>query len=129
MVINGVRVTERGWAGHFCCSQHCKFRRNTLLEWQDKMWIVSTVGDMIDPLTQQIKTIGYDRWYETMVFVGAKCGGYIDADVSREIPITSDCGIYAANTEELKAKYPNADNDANDMHERVVAEMIEKIRR
>ena len=128
MLINGVNVTERGWAGHFICSGQCRFRRNTLLEYKNKKWIVSTVGNMWHLDTNELMKIGYDRWYETMVFEACDDNGYIDADVSKEIDIESECGLYAASKEELYEKYPLPDNTANDMHENVVKELIEKIR-
>ena len=75
---NGVRVTERGWAGHFICADKCRFRRNTLLEYADKKWIVSTVGAMPQPEALRkipefcsengFDTIGLNRYYETMAF-------------------------------------------------------------
>ena len=128
MLINGVNVTERGWAGHFICSGQCRFRRNTLLEYKDKKWIVSTVGNQCHPETKEMMKIGADRWYETMAFEAEDIFGYIDADVSKEIDIDSKCGLYAHTKEELFEMYPFADNVANDMHETVVKEMIEKIR-
>ena len=126
--MDNVKITERGWAGHFCCSRYCLFRRNTLLEYGDRKWIVSTVGNMIDPLTDKPKTIGYDRWYETMAFEAGEAYSYIDADTSKDIYINSECGLYAKTLEELQEKYPSVDNVANDMHEAVVAELAERIK-
>ena len=123
-----IKITERGWAGHFICSHHCLFRRNTLIEYGDKKWVVSTVGNMRDPLTKQPTTIGYDRWYETMAFEARESNGYIEADVEKEIFFNSDCGIYAKTFDELKENYPCVDNMANDMHDKVVIELCGKIK-
>ena len=128
MLINGVNVTERGWAGHFICSGQCRFRRNTLLEYKDKKWVVSTVGNQWHPETKDMMKIGADRWYETMAFEAREIYGYMDADIDKEINIDSECGLYASTSEELHEKYPLVDNVANDMHETVVKELIEKIR-
>ena len=128
MLINGVNVTERGWAGHFMCAYNCGFRRNTLLEYKDKKWIVSTVGAYRN--TQgKMDTIGHMRWYETMAFEACEENGYIDADVFKQIYFDSDWGIWGESWSEI---YENCnhtpDNVANDMHERIVSELIEKIR-
>ena len=66
-----VKRTERGWAGHFCCSQSCLFRRNTLIEYKDKKWVISTVGNFRPPNSRYergAETIGFERYYETMAF-------------------------------------------------------------
>lgn len=125
--MDSVKITERGWAGHFICSGQCRFRRNTLLEYKDRKWVVSTVGNLWHPQTGELMKIGADRWYETMAFEACNNLGYIDADVSKELDIESECGLYAATKEELYEKYPLMDNVANEMHEDVVKEMVEKI--
>lgn len=125
--MDNVKITERGWAGHFCCSEQCRFRRNTLIEYGDKKWIVSTVGNQRDPQTRELVTIGSDRWYETMAFEACDKVGYIDADISKVLDIESECELCAATAEELYEKYPLADNVANAMHENVVKELVERI--
>lgn len=128
MLINGVNVTERGWIGHFICAHSCGFRRNTLLEYKDKKWIVSTVGAYRDS-DGKMDTIGHMRWYETMAFVGIEKDRYIDADVSQQIYFDSDWGIWGATWDEVYEDCNYVpDNVANNMHERVVSELIEKIR-
>ena len=67
MIINEVNVIERGWAGHFILADRCLFRRNTLLEYKDKKWVVSKVG-AYRTLENKIDNIGHRRWYETMAF-------------------------------------------------------------
>lgn len=122
-----VKRTERGWAGHFICADGCRFRRNTLLEYGDKKWVVSTVGLYLSRSANKFEEIGLNRWYETMAFE-ADDTPYHDADVSKQIDFDSEWGLFAESWEEFKAKYPYPDNDANDMHEAVVAELMEKIK-
>ena len=125
-----VKRTERGWAGHYICANYCRFRRNTLLEYGNKKWVISTVGNCVMPnvTTSKIKLteIGCDRYYETMAFV-AKDDKYNDADVFNEIEFDSEWGLFAGSPEEFIAIYPNADNNANEMHEKVVEELMIKI--
>lgn len=114
-----VKRTERGWAGHFICSDRCKFRRNTLLECGDIKIVVSTVGAMY--LNGKLEEIGLNRHYETMAFhVDPKSGDYKDADVSREI-------FFESNGALKWHKKGFIDNEANDMHEAVVKEISDNL--
>lgn len=121
-----VKRTERGWAGHYICADRCRFRRNTLLEYQDKKWIVSTVGNFV-PSTRKTDMIGANRWYETMVFEAEMKNGYIDADVTKQIYPENDWGIWGESWEQVITLHPYPDNDANDMHELIVNEMAARI--
>lgn len=114
-----VKRTERGWAGHFCCSSSCKFRRNTLLECGDIKIVVSTIGAMY--LNGKIEEIGLNRHYETMAFhVDPKSGDYKDADFSREI-------FFESNGALKWHKKGYIDNEANEMHEAVVKEISDNL--
>ena len=128
MIINEVKVTERGWAGHFILADRCLFRRNTLLEYKGIKWIVSTVG-AYRTLENKIDTIGHRRWYETMAFEAYEKDGYIDANVEKEISFDSEWGIWGDSWEEVCEDCDGTpDNTANDMHDKVVSELIEKIK-
>lgn len=130
-----VTTKERGWGGHFICCKDCLFRRNTLITCGDLKWIVSTVGNYIlktdlPPYKRagKVETIGADRWYETMVFE-SMYDIYDDADVMKQIEVDSDWGIWGKTWEEVEKKYGKyVDNVANDMHDRIVGEMVVKIK-
>lgn len=115
-----IEIIERGWAGHFCASSQCRFRRNTLLvdKKQGISVIVSTVGCMY--VRGELTEIGMRRHYETMTFVAHQDGEYIDCDVSLELP-------YQAGLLITKENMANVDNLANDMHQRVLAEVCKNI--
>lgn len=126
MLIDGVKITERGWAGHLIFADACRFRRNTLLEYNDKRWIVSTVGAMpaneysLDKNKNGFTTIGLWRYYETMAFEAQKNGIYWDANVEKQIDFDSNWSLDECNF--------NSDQKANEMHDKVVEELIEKIK-
>lgn len=136
MIIDRVKLTERGWAGHFICSDSCKFRRNTLLEYKNKKWIVSTVGGMSQPEIAKkfpelcsedgFQAIGLNRYYETMAFEAEPVTNqkgtviYYDANAEKQIYFDSDWAIYHCNFE--------TDKQANEMHDKVVEELIKKIK-
>ena len=130
-----VKRTERGWAGHYICSRDCLFRRNTLLEYGNKKWIVSTVGCQIcrydlSPYYKigDIMSIGASRWYETMAFESSY-DEYDDADITKEIQFKGDWSIWGETWEDVMKKYnQHPDIAANEMHETVVNELKEKIK-
>ena len=96
------------------------------MEYENKKWIVSTVGAMV--MEDKFQEIGMSRWFETMAFVGEEKNGYIDIDVSQEIPFDSEWGIWGDSWEQVLAENPDVDNVANAMHEKVVEELTRKIR-
>ena len=123
--IKEVKRTERGWAGHFICADSCLFRRNTLLQSATDEIVVSTVGAMKSPWKKGDKfyrgafeEIGMNRYYETMAFVAvASDTRYHDIDVSKNIYFDSKRSI----------DHLDSDDEANDMHEAVVAELMGKM--
>ena len=123
-----VKRTERGWPGHFCVSNRCLFRRNTLLEYKDIKIVVSTVGAMEskkhmfeeNTFESTFEEIGIGRYYETMCFHALKDDEiYNDIDVTKEIHFDSNWRIEYI-------KY-DSDNEANDMHEKVVTEITNNL--
>jgi len=119
-----LKITERGFAGHFCGSASCLFHRNTLVEYGNKRMVVSTVGNYRPALrgmelTNRDRQIGLDRYYETMVFRAKKIGVYWEADVSEEIEFNSAWSIDKLENE--------SDMEADNMHDKVVKEISRKI--
>jgi hypothetical protein len=115
-----VKRTERGWAGHFCAADSCRFKRNTLLECGKTRIVISTVGDYHPAHKNgKVDIIGSDRYYETMAFNAMRSGVYWDADVGRGVSFNSDWCISEYNNK--------SDMEANDMHERVVKEISKRI--
>ena len=128
MIVNEVKITERGWAGHFILADRCLFRRNILLEYKDKKWVVSTVGAYRNR-ENKMNYIRYRRWYETKAFEAKEEKGYIDANIGCEISFDSDWCILGDSREEvLEYCDGTPDNAANDMHDKVVSELIDKIK-
>ena len=125
-----VRITERGWPGHYIMGYACLFRRNTLLEYGEKKYIVSTIGSKFKNLAQPregYEEVGHNRWFETCVFKAIEEDGYIDIDPAEELYDYEE-GLFAKTIEELKEKYPTVDNKANEMHDAVVAKVADDLR-
>ena len=118
-----VKTTYRGWPGHFICAHQCVFRLNTLVECGKTKVVVSTVGQMLDPLNEDKNKIVYaeimpNRYFETMAFHAKKTGEFWDADVLRQINFDSPWH-WDKVTDEMKA---------NNGHIVVVDEIIRKIK-
>ena len=109
--------TERGWIGHYICADRCLFRRNTLLEYGDFAIIISTIGLMKTIDKKSYEEVGAGRYFETMVFHAKKNDRWKDANISKQIYPDTNCYI-----SEL-----DADDKANDMHEAIIKEFIEKL--
>lgn len=112
-----IKRTERGWAGHLCVASYCRFRRNTLLESGNRRIVVSTVGNF--HYEGKPKTIGFERYYETMAFEAMKQGVYWEADVSKQICFNSNWALNECEQE--------TDLKADEMHEQVVKELFETL--
>lgn len=114
---NKVTTTERGWAGHFIGSPNCMYHRNTLVTFGDRQIVVSTVGNYRPGLDRKVETIGWKRYYETMVFEAKEDHGYIEIDVEKEVDFPGVWGICADKPEDLP---DTVDTEADKMHERIV---------
>ena len=71
--------------------------------------------------------IGFNRYYETMVFESLY-DKYNDANIKHEIDIWTECGIYGETWQDACNNYDNnLDIEANMMHDKVVKEMCARI--
>jgi hypothetical protein len=117
-IMSNIKITERGWAGHHICANRCRFRRNTLLEYDDKKIVVSTVGLKENYYNNGFDEIGLNRYFETMCFYAdLNDTRYYDADVTKQIDFDSQWYIDKI----------DADDEANIMHDNVVKEISEKL--
>ena len=113
-----VKRTERGWAGHFCCSYRCEYHRNTLLEYNGMKVVVSTVGRLRKhPIKKIYKEVGHGRYFETRAFMADEDDKYNDADVDREIQFDAKWCLPS----------PDMELEADAMHEDVVTELSKRL--
>ena len=109
------KITYRGWGGHFCGAQHCLFRLNTLIEYNDIKIVVSTVGNYHYKKNNdedKILEIGYNRYFETMAFYAKKEHEYWEGNVKE---------IYNFDSEWSWGK--DGESQANTGHIKVVEEI------
>lgn len=120
-----VKRTERGWIGHFIGGADCMYHRNTLLEYGDKMIVVSTIGQYMPSNKRKeywhsgkldFEMIGRDRYFETMAFVADKKDKYHDS-TGQQVYFNSKWEINDIDGE----------LEADKMHEDVVAELSQHL--
>ena len=113
-----VKRTERGWAGHCCCSYRCEYHRNTLLEYNGIKVVVSTVGRLRkDMISGSYEEVGHNSYFETMAFMAKEDDIYNDADVEREIQFDAKWCLPS----------PDMELEADAMHEDVVTELSKRL--
>jgi hypothetical protein len=111
-----IKITERGWIGHFCCAADCLFRRNTLVDGGSVKVVVSTVGLLYRD--GKYHTLDINKsYYETMAFL-ANDSQFNDADVSRQIELRG-----RSNISDVKDEI-----GANRMHDEAVREIKKRIK-
>jgi len=108
-----VKRTERGWMAHYILADRCRFRRNTLLEYEDVHIVVSTVGLLRSRDEKEWELVGHNHYFETMAFHANADDRFRDPDTSRQVPFVAPWRIVEV----------DADDRANEMHERVCEEI------
>ena len=121
-----IKRTERGWCGYVRGHQYCLFRRNTLIEYDNKKIVVATLGNYINPFEYRNTPIHDDVWYQTIAGYAVENNGYWEIDGNKQILIKSE-HILQGTEEEMFDNYPLIDQTANDMHEKVIEEMMDLI--
>lgn len=112
-----MKITERGWPGHFILANRCRFRRNTLIEHKNIAVVVSTVGLCESKEHNGFEKLGGERYFETMAFYADKNDRWKDAIIDKQIFFNGKCEITEI----------DADDRANDMHDAAVKEIRDMI--
>lgn len=104
---------ELGCTGHLCVAARCGWKRHTRVG----NYRISSVGNYYPSSDSERETIGWDRYFETMVF---KLTGEETAD-------SEGCGCgEAASFAELDMEGYNTAGDAQAGHERMVEKYLKE---
>jgi len=99
---------ELGCAGHFICASDCRWRRHTRVG----NYRISSVGDYVPKGESKRDSIGYQRFFETMVF---------RLEDGEEDKISEGCGCgVVSEYSELDMDGYNTAGEAQAGHEKMV---------
>lgn len=119
--LDKVKITYRGWPGHYCMGSKCVFHLNTLVEVGDVRVVVSTVGNLRSGLPHMYgaEEVGCGRYYETMAFRAALIDGYWDQESGQSISLSGKTAVTRMTKQ--------CDQEAQDMHEVAVRAITNRI--
>lgn len=138
---DNITVTERGWAGHFICGSRCIYHRNTLISYNDKKIIVSTIGRykpaLPDPeyclhLIAGFESLGGggvegNRYYETEIGFAEFNSGYWeyspDKEIYHDLLMEYQCKI-----SRLDPSFFDSDRFADEYHDKTVQTVIDLLK-
>jgi hypothetical protein len=118
-----VTITERGWPGHLICADRCCFRRNTLVEFGRRRFVVSTVGAMKVSPSTGYEEIAHNRYFETLVFRAKRNGIYWDANTGQRISLGDSSPAWCL----TEPPTFTSDAKADAMHDAIVQEIAKRL--
>lgn len=138
---DNITVTERGWAGHFICGSRCMYHRNTLISYNEKKIVVSTIGkykpdvsclDICFHLINGFESLGGgqvegNRYYETEIGFAEFNSGYWEYSPDKDI--YNDLLIeYQEKVSRLDPSFIDSDGFADEYHDKCVQKVIDLLK-
>jgi len=117
---DGVTITERGWAEPTIIGKQCEFHRNTLIQYNDISWVVSTIGLFHDYECSTYRLLGLRIAFRTEAWIAKEVDGLYVGMYDRAIRFTTEGDWYLSNFEDI--------GKADAMHDKHVAVMCDMIK-
>lgn len=132
-----ITVKERGWAGHWICGSRCNYHRNTLISFNNKKIVVSTIGKYQTPLTAPeccihlingFESIGGgevegNRYYETEIGYARFIRGYWEYSPNANI-YDDSLMEYQNKVSRIDPSFNDSDEHADEYHDKIVQTVI-----
>lgn len=120
-----VKVTYRGWPGHYILGDRCVFHLNTLLEAGQARVVVSSVGNLrsqghLSHASEPIGSLVNPHYFETKAFWAQEKDGYWEAATSNEIKLLLPETV-------VRNLDPGCDEQAQRIHEAAVQVVTEQL--